>query len=50
AKDGKTVVATEVDHIIPLSKGGDFWSEGNHNSLCKSHHSSKTAKEGGFGK
>ncbi len=49
-KEGKTVVATEVDHIIPLSKGGDFWSEDNHQSLCKPHHSSKTAKEGSFGK
>lgn len=49
-KEGKTVVATEVDHIISLSKGGDFWDESNHKALCKSHHSSKTAKEIGFGK
>ena len=38
-------IATEVDHIIPLSKSGtnDEW---NLQSLCKSCHSRKTAKEG----
>ena len=50
AKEGKTVVATEVDHIVPLSKGGDFWEPSNHCAMCKPCHSRKTAKEGGFGK
>ena len=40
------VFATEVDHIQP--HGGDpvlFFDENNLQSLCKSHHSSKTARE-----
>ncbi|KKK69090.1 hypothetical protein LCGC14_2937510 [marine sediment metagenome] len=51
SKEGKTVIATIVDHIIPVSKGGDFWDESNHQSMCLSHHNAKTAREvEGFGK
>jgi 5-methylcytosine-specific restriction protein A len=39
------VVATEVDHITPISAGGAAWDRGNVQSLCKSCHSRKTAKE-----
>lgn len=43
--------ATEVDHIVPHK--GDFelfWDPNNHQGLCKSCHSKKTASEdGGFG-
>ncbi|ONH85370.1 HNH endonuclease [Thalassospira sp. MCCC 1A02803] len=49
--EGYVVAATEVDHIIP-HKGDQklFWSRSNWQSLCKTHHSIKTAKEdGGFG-
>lgn len=46
-----TVAATDVDHKIPHR--GDmtlFWDRANWQSLCKSHHSKKTATEdGGFG-
>lgn len=36
--------ATEVDHIIPRSKGGtDIWE--NLQALCKSCHSKKTRRE-----
>ncbi len=44
--DNRHVVATEVDH--KQSHHGDpdlFFDETNLQSLCKSHHSSKTAKE-----
>lgn len=38
-------LALEVDHIIPLSKGGSKTDESNLQSLCKSCHSRKTATE-----
>ena len=44
---GTTRVATEVDHIQPLSRGGGHeWD--NLQALCKSCHSKKTARETGF--
>lgn len=48
--EGRIVAANEVDHRTPKSQGGtDDWE--NLQSLCKSHHSEKTAREdGGFGK
>ena len=43
-------VANEVDHVVPLAKGGDN-SIGNLRALCKHHHSRKTATtDGGFGR
>lgn len=49
--DGKVTEATVVDHVIPHR--GDqalFWKAGNHQSLCASCHSRKTALEdGGIG-
>lgn len=41
-----------VDHIIPVSGPDDplFWEPTNHQGLCTTHHSEKTAKEdGAFG-
>jgi 5-methylcytosine-specific restriction protein A len=44
---GRPVVATEVDHIQPLSRGGGHeWD--NLQALCRSCHSKKTARETGF--
>lgn len=42
--------ATDADHIVPKSRGGeDTMSNGQ--GLCHSHHSQKTATEdGGFGR
>ena len=44
--EGRTTAAAEVDHIIPHR--GDmklFWDRKNWQSLCKTHHSRKTATE-----
>lgn len=50
-EEGRVVQATVVDHIIPHRGDMDlFWSRSNWQSLCKSCHDAKTAKEdGGFG-
>jgi 5-methylcytosine-specific restriction protein A len=48
-RNARITEATEVDHIKP--HGNDpqlFWDPDNHQSLCKSCHSSKTASEHGF--
>lgn len=47
---GRVVLATEVDHIVPLSAGGTN-EMSNLQPLCKACHSRKTALEdGGFGR
>lgn len=43
-RNGIVRPANEVDHIIPLSKGG-VDNESNYQSMCKPHHSIKTWKE-----
>ncbi|MFW6070450.1 MAG: HNH endonuclease [bacterium] len=43
-KEGRVTEATEVDHIKPRSQGGTDADE-NLQSLCKAHHSRKTAHE-----
>ena len=49
-KEGRTTKATISDHIIPISQGGSLYALENRQSLCKSHHDQKTAREeGGFG-
>ena len=37
--------ATQVDHIVPRSEGGDDWDEANLQALCQSCHSRKTMRE-----
>ena len=44
---GKLTPANEVDHINPISKGGDAWDIDNLQSLCISCHSRKTAVDTG---
>ena len=44
-KEGKEVLATEVDHIVPLALGGSAYSLANLQPLCHSCHSVKTRKE-----
>ena len=51
-RSGRAIAATDVDHITPHR--GDqrlFWDQDNHQSLCHTCHSKKTAREdGGFGR
>ena len=45
SKEGKTVQASDVDHIIPhKGKYELMWDESNWQSLCSWHHKSKTGK------
>jgi len=41
---GQYVPATEVDHVIPLSRGGAD-EPSNYAGRCKPHHSAKTMRE-----
>jgi hypothetical protein len=43
---GRVTAATEVDHIIPLHKGGQEYQASNLQPLCKPCHELKTAREG----
>ncbi len=44
-------LATEVDHIVPIAKGGAMSDLANLQALCKRCHSRKTvAQDGGFGR
>lgn len=43
-KEDRTTAAQEVDHIVPLWKGGAD-DETNYASLCVEHHKAKTARE-----
>ena len=38
-------IATDVDHITPLERGGEPYALGNLQSLCKSCHARKTNQE-----
>lgn len=44
-KDGRAVVATTVDHIVPKHKGGGD-EDTNLQPLCNPCHKAKTAREG----
>jgi 5-methylcytosine-specific restriction protein A len=49
---GRVTASEHVDHIKPVSGPGDplFWEPTNHQALCQSCHSIKTAREdGAFG-
>ena len=48
---GRLTASTEVDHITPHKGNREiFWNHDNWQALCRSCHSSKTAREdGGFG-
>ena len=44
-RDGRTVGAAELDHIVPIEDGGDFWDHGNWQPLCRPCHEAKTGAE-----
>lgn len=48
-KNGRATVADVIDHIIPISEGGDLFGENNLQSLCHLHHNQKTVEEQGRG-
>lgn len=39
------VPAKVLDHIKPVSMGGDFWDTNNHQGMCHHHHNSKSGRE-----
>ena len=49
--EGKTIIATVIDHIVSIRRKGSFWDPNNHQALCKPCHDRKTVTEdGGLGK
>ena len=47
--EGRTTAADQVDHIEPLSAGGTN-EESNLRSMCRHHHSQRTARESAWGR
>ena len=43
-EEGRVSVATELDHVVPLFKGGRD-DESNLEGLCSGHHAAKTAAD-----
>lgn len=44
-EDGRVRAAVLVDHVIPLSEGGEHLTEENSQALCRACHARKTNKE-----
>lgn len=44
-REGRVTPAEDVDHIVPLSRGGARLDHGNLQSLCRPCHNVKTAKD-----
>ena len=42
---GLIVPADELDHVVPLHRGGSMWAKSNIQPLCKPCHESKTRRE-----
>ncbi len=45
---GITRIGTQLDHIVPLSKGGSDTDEANYQSLCATCHEEKSLREKGY--
>jgi 5-methylcytosine-specific restriction protein A len=46
-RKGRIAIAEEIDHVIPLHKGGTY-DHNNLEGLCKPCHEDKTAKDMGY--
>jgi 5-methylcytosine-specific restriction protein A len=46
-REGRITPATVVDHIVEIKQGGGRLDPSNLQSLCASHHATKTLKDGG---
>jgi 5-methylcytosine-specific restriction endonuclease McrA len=46
AEEGCMRLATDCDHIIPMSQGGAEYERENTQGLCAHHHALKSAREG----
>lgn len=44
-RQGYLSASREVDHVVPVKNGGEFWDDNNLQALCKSCHSRKTRRE-----
>lgn len=44
-KEGKITPTQVIDHIQPISQGGDAWDRDNLQGLCNKCHTDKTQKE-----
>lgn len=42
---GRKSFSVQLDHIIPLFKGGDLWDESNWQALCEPCHDKKSQEE-----
>ena len=47
AAEGRTTAAVELDHVVPLAKGGRLTDAANAQGLCADHHRKKTAADFG---
>lgn len=45
AAKGRDVAAEELDHIVPVSQGGNPWARSNLQPLCARHHGIKSKRE-----
>lgn len=46
AEDGCGARSVEVDHIVPLSRGGPPYERSNFRGLCSDHHRQRSSKQG----
>ena len=47
AAEGLSVAADELDHVVPLHRGGGMWDRENVQPLCRDCHAAKTRRERG---
>lgn len=45
-EQGRYTIATETDHVKPITQGGAIWDRSNWQPICKTHHAQKSGREG----